>query len=236
MAHNKTVFSLVSLVVFLALAFVAPYALAGDFTTELSVEDVSFADKSFPQYQHDNQVGFDRNTIVYVKFDKVVVHVNGPEVGQNLDDFDESFKDSGVFTYHDVVVQIYNEHGAVYDTKSGIDDVSGMSIEPRYPNEHDGQNFKITFDTSTSRFNVDEQNRIEDYNSVLVYIKQGGVTALDPAVAEADSKNAAASVAFNLVYGDGRRVATDGYEYPNVDENGITKCLFMIRRCMRFRH
>ena len=215
MTSNKTVFCLASLVMLLALAFVAPYALAGDFATELSVEDVSFADKSFPQYQHDNQVEFDTNTIVYVKFDKVVAHVNGPEVGQNFDEFDESFKDSGVFTYHDVVVQIYNEHGAVYDTKSGIDDVSGVSIEPRYPNEHDGKNFKITFDTSTNRFNVGEQNRAEDYTRVLVYIKQGGVTVLDLAVAAADSKNAAASVAFDLVYSDGRTAAADGYEYPN---------------------
>ena len=91
-------------------------------------------------------------------------------------------------------------------------------IEPRYPNEHDGQNFKITFNTL---INTTEVPAIEDYNSVLVYIKQGGVTAADPAVAEADSKNAAASVAFNLVYGDGREVAADGYEYPN-DESQNT--------------
>ena len=152
MANNKTVFCLASLVMLLALAFVAPYALAVDFATELSVEDVSSADKSFPQYQHDNQVERRPDTSVYVKFDKVVEYVNGPEGGQNFADFDESFKDSGVFTYHDVVVQIYNEHGAVYDTKSGIDDVSGVSIEPRYPSEHDGQNYEITFDTITNRF------------------------------------------------------------------------------------
>ena len=42
-----------------------------------------------------------------------------------------------------------------------------------------------------------------------------GVTVLDPAVAAADSKNAGASVAFDLVYSDGREAAADGYEYPN---------------------
>ena len=204
MVLNKIAFCLASLVVILAFVFVAPHVFADDFTTELSIEDVSFADKSFPGGQdHDIQVEFDTNTTVSVKFDKVVRYANGPVGAQTPEDFDESFKDSGVFTYHDVVVLIYSEIGTVYDTKVGIDDVAGMSIEPRYPNQHDGKNYKITFDTITNRFDVNTQNRIEDYNRVLVYIKQGGVTAVDPAVAEADSKNAEGSVAFDLVYGDG---------------------------------
>ena len=206
MLSNKGTFSLTILVVMLVLAFVASHAFAGDFKTELSIEDVSFADKSFPEYQHDTQVEFNTNTTVSVKFDKVVRYANGPVVGQSLDNFDESFKDSGVFTYHDVVILIYNEIGQVYDTKVGIDDVAGMRIEPRYPNQHDGKNYKITFDTITNRSDTDTQNRIEDYNRVLVYIKQGGVTAVDPAVAEADSKNAEGSVAFDLVRGDGEHV------------------------------
>ena len=208
MVLNKTAFSLASLVVLLALAFVAPYALAGDFTTELSVEDVSFADKSFPEYQYDNQVELDRDTIVYAKFDKIVNYRGGRtqdlDPGENFDDL----KDSGVFTHHDVVIQIYNKNGVLSLTQTGANSVV---IEPREPNRHDGQNFKITFDT------YDPDPRVEDYNSVLVYIKQGGVTAADPAVAAADSKNAAASVAFNLVYSDGWRAATDGYNYPNND-------------------
>ena len=120
MANNKTVFCLASLVVLLALAFVAPYALAVDFATELSVEDVSSADKSFPQYQHDNQVGFDRNTIVHVKFDKVVEYRGGPNVSQ--DGF-EDLKDTGVFTHHDVIIQIYNEYGALFSTRTGAGSV-----------------------------------------------------------------------------------------------------------------
>ena len=204
MLSNKGTFSLTILVVMLVLAFVASHAFAGDFKTELSIEDVSFADKSFPEYQHDTQVEFNTNTTVSVKFDKVVRYANGPVVGQSLDNFDESFKDSGVFTYHDVVILIYNEIGQVYDTKVGIDDVTGMGIAPRDPNQHDGKNYKITFDTITNKFDASTQNRIEDYNRVLVYIKQGGVTAVDPAVAEADSKNAEGAVAFDLVYLDGR--------------------------------
>ena len=208
MTSNKIVFSLASFVVLLALAFVAPCALAGDFATELSVEDVSFADKSFPEFQHDNQVELSTNTIVYVKFDKIVNYRGGRtqdfDPGENFDDL----KDSGVFTHHDVVIQIYNKNGVLSLTQTGANSVV---IEPREPNRHDGQNFKITFDT------YDPDPRVEDYNSVLVYIKQGGVTAADPAVAAADSKNAAASVAFNLVYSDGWRAATDGYNYPNND-------------------
>ena len=212
MVLNKIVFCLANLVVLLALAFVAPYALAGDFTTELSVEDVSFADKSFPEYQYDNQVELDRDTIVYVKFDKIVNYRGGRtqdlDPGENFD----AFKDTGVFTHHDVVIQMYNKNGALSSTRTGANSVV---IEPREPNRHDGQNFKITFDT------YDPDPRVEDYNSVLVYIKQGGVTAADPAVAAADSKNAAASVAFNLVYSDGWRAATDGYNYPNNDNQNI---------------
>ena len=205
MISNKIVFCLASLVVLLALAFVAPYALAGDFTTELSVEDVSFADKSFPEYQHDNQVEFDVNTIVYVKFDKVVEYRGGRTQDLNGENFDD-FKDSGVFTHHDVVILIYSEIGTVFETRTGADSVV---IEPRDPNRHDGKNYTITFNTR------DPAPRIEDHNRVLVYIKQGRVTAVDPAVAAADSKNAEGSVAFNLVYSDGRLAAPDGYEYLN---------------------
>ena len=192
MVLNKIAFCLASLVVLLALAFVAPCALAGDFTTELSIEDVSFADKSFPEYQHDIQSEFDQNTTVYVKFDKVVDY----RADTNNDGNDDvaEFADTGVFTHHDVVVLIYNEIGQVFATRSGADEVG---IDPRDPNRHDGKNYTITFNTR------DPGPRIEDHNRVLVYIKQGGVTAVDPAVAAADSKNAEGSVAFDLVYGDG---------------------------------
>ena len=197
MALNKIAFSLASLVVLLTLALVVPHALAGDFKTELSIEDVSFGDKSFPEYQHDIQSEFDRNTRVYVKFDKVVEYRGGPPDtlgGENFDDFE----DTGVFTHHDVVVLIYNEIGQVFATRTGT---GSVVIEPRDPNQHDGKNYTITFNTL---INTDQTPRIEDHNRVLVYIKQGGVTAVDPAVAAADSKNAEGSVAFDLVYQDGR--------------------------------
>ena len=210
MISNKIVFFLASFVVFLVLAFVAPYALAGDFTTELSVEDVSLADKSFPEYEHDNQMEFNQNTIVYVKFDKVVDYRGGRTQdlgpGENFDDF----KDTGVFTHHDVVVLIYSEIGTVFATRSGA---SIVVIEPRDQNQHDGKNYKITFNT------FDPAPRIEDHNRVLVYIKQGGVTAVDPAVAEADRKNAEGSVAFDLVYSDGQAVAPDGLLYQDSNRN-----------------
>ena len=188
MALNKIAFSLASLVVLLTLALVVPHALAGDFKTELSIEDVSFGDKSFPEYQHDIQSEFDRNTRVYVKFDKVVEYRGGPPDtlgGENFDDFE----DTGVFTHHDVVVLIYNEIGQVFATRTGA---GSVVIEPRDPNQHDGKNYTITFNTL---INTDQTPRIEDHNRVLVYIKQGGVTAVDPAVAAADSKNAEGSVA-----------------------------------------
>ena len=214
MTSNKIVFSLASFVVMLALAFVSPYALAGDFTTELSVEDVSFADKSFPEYQHDNQVSFDGNTIVHVKFDKVVDYRAGI-VGNNNNDDVAEFADTGVFTHHDVVVLIYNQIGQVFATRSGDDEVV---IAPRDPNRHDGKNYTITFNTR------DPAPRIEDHNRVLVYIKQGGVTAVDPAVAAADSKNAEGSVAFDLVYQDGRSpVPAEDDGFFNTDRRYINR-------------
>ena len=209
MISNKIAFCLASLVVLLALAFVVPCALAEDFATELSIEDVSFADKSFPGGQdHDIQVKFNMDTRVYVKFDKVVDY--RADTNNNGNDDVAEFADTGVFTHHDVVVLIYNEIGQVFATMSDADEVG---IEPRAPNRHDGKNYTITFDTSEPNF------RIENHNRVLVYIKQGSVTAVDPAIAEADSKNAEGSVAFDLVFSDGQSVSTDGLLYPNSDRN-----------------
>ena len=217
MISNKITFCLASLVVFLALAFGAPQVLAGDFGTELSVEDVSFADKSFPQYQYDTQVGFDRNTIVYVKFDKVVDYRGGRPQDLPPDENYDDFKDTGVFTHHDIVIDIYHVNGALFSTRTGA---GSVVIEPRELNRHDGKNFRITFNTLIAD-PPGSQNfvapPIEESNSVLVYIKQGAVTAADPGLAAADSMNAAASLRFNLVYGDGRNANPDGYEYPNSD-------------------
>ena len=204
MLPNKWTFSLKILVVMLALAFVAPCALAGDFTTELSIEDVSFADKSFPEYQHDNQVESNANTYVYVKFDKVVDYRGGNPGNLGEGNFDD-FKDTGVFTHHDVVILIYSEIGTVLGNLTGAGIVV---IEPRHQNQHDGKNYTITFNTLAD--NVGQIPIVGNHKSILVYIKQGGVTAVDPAVAEADRKNAEGSVAFDLVRGDGEHVEPGG--------------------------
>ena len=214
MLSHKWTFPLTCLVVLLVLAFMIPYGFAGDFKTELSIEDVSFADKSFSEYQHDIQSEFNRNTRVYVKFDKVVDYrAVPPRPGETPPSFDE-FKDTGVFTHHDVVILIYNEIGQVFATRTGA---GSVVIEPR-DGRHDGKNYTITFNTL---INTDEIPRIEDHNRVLVYIKQGSVTAVDPAVAEADSKNAEGSVAFDLVPGDGEFVEP-GAVFPDPYVLGIS--------------
>ncbi len=202
MLSNKGTFSLTILVVMLVLAFVASHAFAGDFKTELSIEDVSFADKSFPEYQHDIQVEWNVNTTVYVKFDKVVDYRGGPPNTLGGENFD-AFEDTGVFTHHDIVVLIYNEIGQVFATRTTA---RSVVIEPRDPNRHDGKNYTIIFNTRDgTRKGVGDPiiPDLRDHNRVLVYIKQGSVEAVDPAVAEADRKNAEASVAFDLVYVDG---------------------------------
>ena len=206
MLSNTWTFPLTSLVVLLAFTFVAPQALADDFKVELSIEDVSFADKSFPEYQHDIQVELNINTSVYVKFDKAVDYRGGDWRDLPADDPNyDTFKDTGVFTHHDVVVLIYNHIGQVYTTLTGANNVV---IEPRYPNRHNGQNYTITFNI------LGNTPTIKDGNRVFVSIKQGGVTAVDPTVAEADSENAEGSVAFDLVYGDGQNVDADGFYDP----------------------
>ena len=203
MLSHKWTFSLKISVVMLALACVVPYAGAGDFKTELSIEDVSFADKSFPEYQHDIQVELNVNTRVYVKFDKVVGYRGGPPDTLGGENFD-AFADTGVFTHHDVVVLIYNEIGQVFATRTGA---SSVVIEPRDRNRHDGKNYTITFNTRDGTRAGEGAAIIpdrRDHNRALVYIKQGSVEAVDPTIAEADSKNAEGSVAFDFVYLDGR--------------------------------
>ena len=222
MLSNKGTFPLTCLVVLLVLPFIIPYGFAGDFKTELSVEDVSFANKGFDGhydrvYHHDIQVELDRNTRVYVKFDKVVDYRTGNS--QTPDDDVAAFADTGVFTHHDVVIDIYNKIGQVPTTLTGDNSVV---IEPRYPNQHDGKNYQITFNTFDVGVGTDGGHRIEGSVRAYVDIKKGGVTAVDPAVAEADSKNAAASIAFDLVYGDGVSAQPNRQVSPTDDQNIVS--------------
>ena len=188
MTSNKTVFCLASLVVLLAFAFVVPCVLAGDFTTEIIVEDVS----SDAGIQTEFSIAFS------VKFGKVV----------DWEDYDDSIGNadeaaavaaSGRFTDHDLSIQISNDFGGVLGTL-GPDEIT---IQPREGDGriNDGKNFEIKIDTRFGGRVIDSDYGVE------VHIAQGAVTAANLTVPAADSKNAADTVAFSLVYSDGQGIA-----------------------------
>ena len=184
MTSNKIVFSLASLVVLLAFAFVVPCVLAGDFTTEIIVEDVS----------SDAGIQLEPYIIFHVKFDKVVAWKDFDTVENEASD---------IFSDQDISIQISNEFGGVLDTLLP----SVIVIQPKNGDD-DGKNFEI-------RINVRSNTGVLNVGyEVIVYIAQGAVTAVNPTVPAADSKNAAASKSFSLVNLEGQTVApTLPYRY-----------------------
>ena len=187
MTSNKIVFSLASLVVLLAFAFVVPCALAVDFKTEIIVEDVS----------SDAGIQLEPYIIFYVKFGKVVAWKDFDTVESEASD---------IFSDQDISIQISNEFGGVLDTLLP----SVIVIQPREGNGRidDGKNFEI-------RINVRSNTGVVNVGyEVIVHIAQGAVTAVNPTVPVEDSKNAAASKSFSLVNLDGQTVApTLPYRY-----------------------
>ena len=177
MTSNKTVFCLASVVVLLAFAFVVPCALAGDFTTEIIVEDVS----------SDAGIQTEFFIVFSVKFGTVV----------DWEDFNTVESEaSDIFSDQDISIQISNDFGGVLGTVLP----DKIIIQPKDGN-NDGKNFEIEIDTRSNDRVLDS-----DYE-VIVHIAQGAVTAVNPTVPAADSKNAADTVAFSLVYSDGQAVA-----------------------------
>ncbi len=152
MLSKKMTVSLTSLITILALAFMAPAVIAGDFSTVISVggQDISHAD---------GEQRIAGATIVFnVVFGQVVTNVaaNAAATGED-------------FAVGDLIMQAYNEYGAIETTPTAT---IGVGIPA------DGKNYIISMVTPSANI-----------RKLYLQIPQGKVGAADPTIGDADDAN-----------------------------------------------
>ena len=188
MLSNKWTFSLTSLVIMLALALVAPYATAGEFSTDLTVDDsddVSHAEGV--QAQYGSLVN------IRVRFGKVVNHNDNiaanatGDVGSGTD----------AFAKDDVEIIAYNEFGGTV-TPPGL-------TATNYPapfDPPDGKNFTIQLaavGTATEDPNTDIVSVLVRIPKHVVYVADPRADLDEEGVKTADGKNAAGEITIHYV-------------------------------------
>ena len=188
MLFNKWTFSLTSLVIMLALALVAPYATAGEFSTDLTVDDSD-------DVSHAEGVQAEYGSLVNirVRFGKVVNH--NDDIAANATGDAGSGTDA--FAKDDVEIIAYNNFGGTV-TPPGL-------TATNYPapfDPPDGKNFTIQLATVGTA--AEDPNT--DIVSVLVRIPKHVVYVADPradldedGVKTADGKNAAGDITIHYV-------------------------------------
>ena len=183
MLSNKWTFSLTSLVIILALALIAPYATAGEFSTDLTVDDstdVSHAEGVQAQY------GVLVN--IRVRFGKVVNH--NDDIAANATGDAGSGTDA--FAKDDVEIIAYNKFGGTV-TPPGLT----ATNYPAPMDPADGKNFTIQLAQVADTTGIVR---------VLVRIPKHIVYVADPradldkeGVKTADGKNAAGDITIHYV-------------------------------------
>ena len=188
MLSNKWTFSLTSLVIMLALALVAPYATAGEFSTDLTVDDSTDVSRA-----EGVQAEYGSLVNIRVRFGKVVNH--NDEIAANATGDAGSGTDA--FAKDDVEIIAYNNFGGTV-TPPGL-------TATNYPapfDPPDGKNFTIQLATVGTA--AEDPNT--DIVSVLVRIPKHVVYVADPradldedGVKTADGKNAAGDITIHYV-------------------------------------
>ena len=186
MLFNKWTFSLTGLVIILAL--VAPYAVAGEFSTDLTVDDSTDVN-----HAEGVQVQYGSLVNIRVRFGKVVNH--NDDIAANATGDAGSGTDA--FAKDDVEIIAYNNFGGTV-TPPGL-------TATNYPapfDPPDGKNFTIQLATVGTA--AEDPNT--DIVSVLVRIPKHVVYVADPradldedGVKTADGKNAAGDITIHYV-------------------------------------
>ena len=192
MLSNKWTFSLTSLVLILALCFVAPSAMAGEFSTTLSVADDTATTNGDVSFEDHPQVERSALTI-NVSFGKVVDVRAGVAV-----DATGAAASGTKFGNDDIDIVAYNEFGGIED-----DPVLTIADFPKAATPADGKNFTIELGAPTSAT-----------VRVLVRIPKHSVEVADPradlddGVRTADGKNAANEITIYYVGAEDDTVLT----------------------------
>ena len=190
MLSNKWTFSLTSLVVILALAFVVPSAMAGEFGISLSAAnetndadaDVSYAD-GIQSVRAGLTIRIKTDKVVQVAGTVAVAGTDGSPTAQ------ANARAATTIEALDFEVIAYNEFG-------GTMTVPGLSVFAAVTTNPDGKNFTMSLP------NPDNAN----VTRVLVYIPKHAVELADPRAEldddgkrKADGKSAEASITINYV-------------------------------------
>ena len=188
MLSNKWTFSLTSLVIILALALVAPYATAGEFSTDLTVDDSTDVSRA-----EGVQAEYGSLVNIRVRFGKVVNR--NDNIAANATGDARSGTDA--FAKDDVEIIAYNNFGGTV-TPPGL-------TATNYPapfDPPDGKNFTIQL----AAVGTAAEDPNTDIVSVLVRIPKHVVYVADPradldedGVKTADGKNAAGDITIHYV-------------------------------------
>ena len=188
MLSNKWTFSLTSLVIILALALVAPYAMAGEFSTDLTVDDSTDVSRA-----EGVQVQYGSLVNIRVRFGKVVNH--NDEIAANATG--DAGNGTDAFAKDDVEIIAYNNFGGTV-TPPGLT----AANYPAPADPADGKNFTIQL----AAVGTAGEDPNTDIVSVLVRIPKHVVYVADPradldedGVKTADGKNAAGDITIHYV-------------------------------------
>ena len=198
MLSHKWTFSLTSLFLFLALVFVAPSVMAGEFGVSLSISDahdVSYEEGYQIERRRDSHADGLRTTIL-VKTDKVVNHLPN--------DAADDILSTGLHYKHFIAIA-YNKFGGatVIENTQGSGTESGaQGTIPLFGSPADGKNFQFDFFLP--------RNAAADIVRIQIFLEKHKFEVADPAAdlnddgtRKDDGKNAAASIDFYYVFANG---------------------------------
>ena len=188
MLSNKWTFSLTSLVIILALALVAPYATAGEFSTDLTVDDSTDVSRA-----EGVQAEYGSLVNIRVRFGKVVNRNDNIAANATGD----AGSGTDAFAKDDVEIIAYNNFGGTV-TPPGLT----AANYPAPADPADGKNFTIQL----AAVGTAGEDPNTDIVSVLVRIPKHVVYVADPradldedGVKTADGKNAAGDITIHYV-------------------------------------
>ena len=185
---NKLTCSLTRLVIMLALALVAPYAMAGEFSTDLTIDDSTDVSRA-----EGVQVQYGLLVNIRVRFGKVVNHNDNIAANATGD----AGSGTDAFAKDDVEIIAYNNFGGTV-TPPGLT----AANYPAPADPADGKNFTIQL----AAVGTAGEDPNTDIVSVLVRIPKHVVYVADPradldedGVKTADGKNAAGDITIHYV-------------------------------------
>ena len=188
MLFNKLTCSLTRLVIILALALIAPYAMAGEFSTDLTVDDSTDVSRA-----EGVQVQYGSLVNIRVRFGKVVNHNDNIAANATGD----AGSGTDAFAKDDVEIIAYNNFGGTV-TPPGFT----AANYPAPADPADGKNFTIQL----AAVGTAGEDPNTDIVSVLVRIPKHVVYVADPradldeeGVKTADGKNAAGDITIHYV-------------------------------------